>query len=127
VGTRQKELKEQSADKQQGNSKKVVGRPFKKGQSGNPNGRPKKGEAWADVARELLDSNEIEINMVMGNGKQKRLSMVADKSFRHAVIIGQINQAMQGNVQSAKELADRTEGKSKETKEITHKDTLIIE
>jgi hypothetical protein len=38
-----------SADKQQNNSKKVPGKPFKKGQSGNPNGRPKKGFAIADI------------------------------------------------------------------------------
>ena len=38
-----------NADKQQNNSKKVPGKPFKKGQSGNPNGRPKKGFAIADI------------------------------------------------------------------------------
>ena len=109
------------ADKQQGNSKRVFGKPFKKGQSGNPKGRPKKGEAWADVANQLLDSNEIDITMKMSNGKIKNLNLEADKSFRHAVIIGQIKQAMDGNVQAARELADRTEGKSRERREVSYK------
>ena len=114
-------MKDQSADKQQGNSKKVVGRPFKKGQSGNPNGRPKKGEAWADVANELLNSKEIDITMKMPNGKVKRLNLESDRSFRHAVIVGMIKEAMNGNVQAARELADRTEGKPKQEREITNK------
>ena len=91
------------ADKQQGNSKRVFGKPFKKGQSGNPNGRPKKGKAWSDVANELLDSNKIDITMKMSNGKIKNLNLKANKSFRHAVIIGQISEALKGNVQAAKE------------------------
>ena len=113
------------ADKQQGNSKRVFGKPFKKGQSGNPNGRPKKGQAWADVANELLNSNEINITMKMSNGKVKNLNLEADKSFRHAVIIGQISEAMKGNVQAARELADRTEGKPKQEREIINKSEPI--
>ena len=111
-----------SADKQQANSdNKVIGRPWKPGESGNPNGRPKKGEAWADVANELLNSKEIDITMKLADGKVKRLSLGSDKSFRHAVIVGMIKEAMNGNVQAAKELADRTEGKSKERREVTNK------
>ena len=110
------------ADKQQANSdNKVIGRPWKPGESGNPNGRPKKGEAWADVANELLNSKEIDITMKLADGKVKRLSLGSDKSFRHAVIVGMIKEAMNGNVQAAKELADRTEGKSKERREVTNK------
>jgi hypothetical protein len=110
------------ADKQQANSdNKVIGRPWKPGESGNPNGRPKKGEAWADVANELLNSKEIGITMKLADGKVKRLSLESDKSFRHAVIVGMIKEAMNGNVQAAKELADRTEGKSKERREVTNK------
>ena len=111
-----------SADKHQTNSdKKVIGRPWKPGESGNPNGRPKKGEAWADVANELLNSKEIDITMKMADGKVKRLSLESDKSFRHAVIVGMIKEAMNGNVQAARELAARTEGKSKERREVTNK------
>mgnify|MGYP003126527544 CR=1 FL=1 len=109
-------------DKQQKNNEGgITGKGWKPGQSGNPKGRPKKGEAWADVANQLLDSNEIDITMKMSNGKIKNLNLEADKSFRHAVIIGQIKQAMDGNVQAARELADRTEGKSRERREVSYK------
>lgn len=109
-------------DKQQKNNEGgITGKGWKPGQSGNPKGRPKKGEAWADVANQLLDSNEIDITMKMSNGKVKNLNLEADKSFRHAVIIGQIKQAMDGNVQAARELADRTEGKSRERREVSYK------
>ena len=59
--------------------------------------------------------------MKMADGKVKRLSLESDKSFRHAVIVGMIKEAMNGNVQAARELADRTEGKSKERREVTNK------
>ena len=99
----------------------LKGKGWKPGESGNPNGRPPKGEAWADVANELLNSKEIDITMKMADGKVKRLSLESDKSFRHAVIVGMIKEAMNGNVQAARELADRTEGKSKEIREVTNK------
>jgi len=113
----------QSADKQSSYNRidNLKGKGWKPGQSGNPNGRPKKGEAWADVANELLNSKEIDITMKMADGKVKRLSLESDKSFRHAVIVGMIKEAMKGNVQAARELADRTEGKSKEIREVTNK------
>ena len=113
----------QSADKQSNYNRidNLKGKGWKPGQSGNPNGRPKKGEAWADVANELLNSKEIDITMKMADGKVKRLSLESDKSFRHAVIVGMIKEAMNGNVQAARELADRTEGKSKERREVTNK------
>jgi len=112
-----------SADKQSNYNRidNLKGKGWKPGQSGNPNGRPKKGEAWADVANELLNSKEIDITMKMADGKVKRLSLESDKSFRHAVIVGMIKEAMNGNVQAARELADRTEGKSKERREVTNK------
>tara|TARA_R110002012_G_scaffold168118_2_gene331529 strand:- start:173 stop:550 length:378 start_codon:yes stop_codon:yes gene_type:complete len=103
----------------------LKGKGWKPGVSGNPNGRPKKGEAWADVANELLNSKEIDITLKMADGKVKRLNLESDKSFRHAVIVGMIKEAMKGNVQAARELADRTEGKSKEIREVTNKNEPI--
>ena len=84
---------------------------FKAGESGNPNGRPKKGNTWKDVANELLDAKIINLEMVLTTGAKKIIRLESNKSFRHAVIIAQINAAMKGNVQAARELADRTEGK----------------
>ncbi len=113
-------------DKQRKNNEGgVTGKGWKKGKSGNPNGRPKKGQAWADVANELLNSKEIDITMKTSEGKIKKFNLEADKSFRHAVIVGQISAAMKGNVQAAKELADRTEGKPKERREVTSKSEPI--
>ena len=49
------EKQHKQAEKQHTNSKRVVGKPFPKGVSGNPNGRPKLGFALTDIAREILD------------------------------------------------------------------------
>ena len=44
------------ADKQQDvESPRVPGRPFVAGQSGNPSGRPPRGQAFTDIMRELME------------------------------------------------------------------------
>ena len=52
----------ETADKQRQNSMKVVGRPFKPGQSGNPSGRPHKELAipaiLAQIGNELMPDQE---------------------------------------------------------------------
>ena len=35
--------------------KKPRGKPFAKGQSGNPNGAPKRGESWAEIIKQIGD------------------------------------------------------------------------
>ena len=45
-----------NADKQQENNKRVIGRPFPKGISGNPKGRPK-GKTIKEHVREWLENN----------------------------------------------------------------------
>lgn len=46
---------ETAALQQPNSEKKVIGRPFPKGVSGNPNGRPKKEHSLTDTLRELMD------------------------------------------------------------------------
>jgi hypothetical protein len=45
------------------NSKTTVkprGRPFRKGQSGNPKGAPKRGESWAEIIKRIGDMTPVE-------------------------------------------------------------------
>ena len=109
MGTRQKELKEQSADKQRGNSKKVIGKPFKKGQSGNPNGRPPKVKSIPDILKKI---GEEEGTL---DGKSK-LDVIMYKVFQYA---------LEGKPWAVQFIADRTEGKAKETREVTNKNEPI--
>ena len=80
---------------------------FKKGDTPNPNGR---NGALADIINKVFDEEEPD-------GKTKKERMIR-KAY---------TMALNGNMTAIHYLSDRTEGKSKETKEITHKDTLIIE
>ena len=84
---------------------------IKKGYSLNPNGRPKKENTWSNVANQMLDANEVTMTIKTPDGKTKTLGLSCDKSFREAIIFIQIGEAMKGNIQAQKELADRTEGK----------------
>ena len=90
------------ADKQQMNSKKKVpGTPFKKGKSGNPNGRPKKGHAIADILNDLLKQK-----CVLDAEKRKtNIEMILEKT---------ILQALGGDKDARNFIADRTEGKALE-------------
>jgi len=88
------------ADKQKENSTlKVVGRPFKKGQSGNPKGRPKKGSAIAERIREALTEEDwLEII-----AKATEQAKAGDKSARDFLL-------------------DRTEGKPNQKIDITERE-----
>lgn len=89
---------------------KTSGNPdtqFKKGQVANPNGRL---GALSDIINDVF--KEVE-----QDGKSKK-----EKMIRKAY-----DMAVRGNMTAIHYLSDRTEGKSKEIREVTHKDSLIIE
>ncbi len=67
---------------------------WEKGKSGNPNGRPKLGNTWAELAREV--GSELIADAVHGEIPRRR-----------AVILALYEAAQQGNVQAAAFLAAR--------------------
>ena len=85
------------AVKQPSNSRKSPGRPFKKGQSGNPNGRPKTQFTIADILRKISAEKSAE------NEKKTNLEMICSKA---------IEQAIEGNKDARNWIADRSEGRA---------------
>lgn len=83
------------------------GKKFKKGDIPNPNGRL---GALSDIINNVF--KEIE-----QDGKSKKERMIR-KAY---------DMAVKGNMTAIHYLSDRTEGKSKEIREVTHKDSLIVE
>jgi len=101
-----------STVKQRNNSKskgKPRGGSFKKGQSGNPNGRPKKGTALTDILSLNLDK--------------------ADKSgklLREAIAEKLIDAALNGDIIALKYVFDRLDGKPKESVELSGIETSKV-
>jgi hypothetical protein len=96
--------------KQRGNSGNL--RPFKKGQSGNPNGRPKKINTIPDILRKIGDEEGT------ADGKSK-LDVIMNKVFQFA---------LEGKPWAVQFIADRTEGKAKEfIEQKIIKDEVIVE
>ena len=73
--------------------------PFKKGQSGNPNGRPKDGKSWIWVLEKICDEK---ISMEKGG---KRITK------REAICRRLISEAAKGQNWAINALLDRLEGK----------------
>ena len=96
-------------DKQTGNRRSdgkfakgnTIGNRFKKGQSGNPNGRR---GALADIINRVWDQQD-ESGLTQ---KEKMVRRV-------------LSMAMNGSMNAVTYLSDRAEGKAKETKEISHR------
>lgn len=96
---------EETTDKQRNNSEAEARRlanlkPFKPGQSGNPKGRPKSitlSEAYRKMLAEVDEQDEH---------KRTRAEVLAERMY---------TEAKTGNVQALREIADRVEGKARQT------------
>lgn len=62
---------------------KTGGRDWKPGQSGNPRGRPRKGESMRELVREYLAGSQ---EVATGSGKRRRVVIVQRKQLLiHAI------------------------------------------
>ena len=73
--------------------RRVVGRPFQKGQSGNPAGRAPKGQTFAEALRAQLEA------VKNGTSNRDRLAAVV------------LEKAMKGDLEAVKWIIDRVDGK----------------
>ena len=83
-------------------------KPFQKGQSGNPGGKPSKARVIAklltDEMKEMLD----EVPSLVDNQGQK---VTNDKNWRELVTTAALRGAAKGNVELIKYVFDRVDGK----------------
>jgi hypothetical protein len=82
---------------------KKIGRPFQKGKSGNPGGRPKR-TPLADACREVLTLP------VLGDPE--------GRTYAEKIAATLAEKAAKGDIRAAGELADRAEGKPRQSVEI---------
>ena len=87
----------------------ITGKGFKPGQSGNPNGRPKGTRSIPDILKKIGDEEGTL------DGKSK-LDVIMYKVFQYA---------LEGKPWAVQFIADRTEGKAKEFREVTHHNQAI--
>ena len=87
----------------------ITGKGWKPGESGNPNGRPLKIKTIPDILNKIGEEEGTV------DGKTK-LDVIMYKVFQFA---------LEGKPWAVQFIADRTEGKAKEFKEITHNNQPI--
>lgn len=92
--------------------KKVIGIPFKPGQSGNPSGRPK--------TKPLTDAYKKVLAKLVPGDKEGRTyaDLIAEQT---------VKQAIKGNIRAAQEVTDRCEGKAMQGIELTGRDGTPVE
>lgn len=96
---------------------------WRKGQSGNPKGRPL--FPVSDILRELGEMQDLNLVMTYkdkeGNDKELKIDLTATNgSLNYAVGAVLFNRAIKGDMAAIKELLDRQEGKAKQSIEHTH-------
>lgn len=87
----------------QNSEKRVIGRPFQPGQSGNPKGRPPKEWTMSSLIEEALEEVEEK----------------SGKSFKSLVAKRLAHMAVGGDIQAIKEINDRIDGRPQQKTDIT--------
>ena len=87
----------------------ITGKGFKPGQSGNPNGRPKGMRSIPDILKKIGDEE----------------GTLDGKSKLDVIMYKVIQFALEGKPWAVQFIADRTEGKAKEFREVTHNNQAI--
>lgn len=86
--------------------KKLRGRPFKPGQSGNPGGRPKRTWNWAKLFEQAV---EEELTTKDGTMTEQAKQFIVKKLVRMAV---------DGDISAVKEIINRMDGMPRQSTEI---------
>lgn len=92
--------------------------PWKPGQSGNPQGRPRGRRFYGEIVRELLASQEIDVTLTTSGGKTKRFQLKAAESFSFLMAVSQLKRALEGDTHACEQLLSRAEGKPLSRHEI---------
>ena len=93
-------------------------KPFKKGQSGNPKGRPKGVLNSATRLKRILELTNKKKNKGTGEMEDFTVSEQMDMAL--------ISKALVGDVTAYREIMDRLEGKAKQSLEVTEKTIKVL-
>jgi hypothetical protein len=96
------------------NTEGIEPHKFPKGQSGNPNGRPKGRRNRATIAREWLEVEQDITNPI--TGEKERLEQ------QDIITLALIKEAREGNVRAWEALMDSAHGKIAQVTELTIED-----
>lgn len=87
--------------------RKVIGRPFPPGVSGNPDGRPPKGWTWRDLLIEAAEEQEED----PVTGEKTPIKKIMAKKL--------VAKGKEGDVPALKEFGDRIDGRPTQQTDIT--------
>ena len=101
--------------------------PFVKGESGNPNGRPKGNRTLSGSLKELLKADKIKLEYtVNGHKKKMEMNMGSKSNFACGIAARLVMLGMEGSLPAIKEIFDRSEGKPLQAIEDVTENTSVM-